>query len=431
METSLVLLWALIVVYTLISLWLGKFSITMPIFVVLLSAVLGGSALGWIQIPVSANSVETLIEITLGLLLFADASALDFNKVREDVSLPGRLLLIVLPLVIFLGAAVAFILFPGEGIGFALLVATILAPTDAALGLPIFNNPRMPARISRALNVESGLNDGIATPLVTLFIALSLEEMTHGQGGFLFSALSQIAIGIGVGIGLGLLGGWLFAKAEKNEWATLEAMQIGNPALALLTFFLAQGLGGNSFVAVFVAGIMFGYISKHRLHEATEFTEVTGTLLSVFVWMVFGAVLVVPLFTKFNALALVYALLSLTIIRMIPVAIGLIGTRLRLDTVLMMGWLGPRGLASVVFLIMANEASREAQVPSDMLIAIISWTIFLSVILHGISALPLANWYGSRMEKANPDIAELLGVQETHVSHRRRILTLPSRKSDG
>jgi len=418
METGMVLLLAVIVIYALISLWLGKFSITMPMIFVLLGALFGTYAIGWIRFSLSTKEVESLVEITLGLLLFADASTLDFYKVRDDASLPARLLLIVLPLVILIGALVAFVFFPGEGIGTAFLVATILAPTDAALGLPIFNNPRVPARIRRALNVESGLNDGIATPLVTIFIAFSLENLTHAQEGFLVSAFFQIAIGLGVGIGLGLLGGWLFAAADKKGLASREAMQIGNPALALLTFFFAKGLGGNSFVAVFIAGILFGYVTRHLLHEATEFTEITGTLLSVFVWTMFGSALVVPIFTNFIPLALFYALLSLTIIRMIPVAIGLIGTRMRLDTVLMMGWLGPRGLASVVFLIMANEAAREAQVSVDLMIATVTWTILLSVILHGFSALPLANWYGSRMEKAHPDTAELLETPELRVRRR-------------
>ena len=425
MLSSPILIFAMILIYTLISLKLGKFSITMPIFVVLVSAFLSIKAFSLLQLSVSSTSVETLVELTLGLLLFADASALDFNKVKDDTSLPGRLLLIGLPLVILIGALTAFIFYRSEGIGFAFLVATILAPTDAALGLPIFNNPRMPIRISRALNVESGLNDGIATPLVTLFIALSIEELTHTQHNFIVSALYQIGIGAGVGIVLGILGGWLFDRAEKNKWTSPEAMQIGNLALALLIFFVAQALGGNSFIAVFIAGIMFGYRTKHHLHEATGFTEVTGTLFSVFVWMVFGAQLVVPIIKNFNPLFFLYGVFSLTLIRMIPVAISMMGTKLRLDTVLVMGWFGPRGLASVVFLIMAREAAIEAQIQTDLLVGTISWTILLSVLLHGITALPLANWYGSRMDKASSDIPELMDVSQPHTVHRRRVFTNP------
>ncbi|MFN2195128.1 MAG: cation:proton antiporter [Anaerolineales bacterium] len=419
MEAGLTLLLALIVIYTLISLRLGKISITMPMFFVVLGAVFGAFALGWIQFSISTTLVGLLTELTLGLLLFADASTLDFDQIRDEPSLPARLLLIALPLVILLGALVAFLMFPGQGIGFAFLVASILAPTDAALGLAIFNNPRVPVRIRRALNVESGLNDGIATPLVTFFLALNLEEMEQGQFNFILPALSEITIGIVVGVLLGLLGGWLFATAKKKGWTTRNAMLIGNPALAILIYRLADSLGGNSFVAVFTAGLLFGYITRHQLHEATEYTEITGTLLSITVWTIFGAALVIPLFVNFNLRAFIYALLSLTVIRMIPVAISLIRKHLRLDTILMMGWLGPRGLASVVFLILARDAAVEAQVSPDLLTGVVAWTILLSVILHGATALPLANWYGARMEKVDPGAAELIDVREIQVRGRR------------
>jgi NhaP-type Na+/H+ or K+/H+ antiporter len=184
-------------------------------------------------------------------------------------------------------------------------------------------------------------------------------------------------------------------------------------------FFVAKELGGNGFVAVFVGGILFGYATRHVLHDAIEYTELSGTFLSLFVWTIFGAVITIPLMQNFQPLALLYALLSLTVIRMIPVAIALIGTRLRKDSILMMGWLGPRGLASVVFLIMAYEAAHKAHVEVDLLVATVGWTILLSVLLHGASALPLANWYGRRLENADPDIPEMVEVSEPKTLRHR------------
>jgi len=419
METGLVLFFGLVVVYTLYALWLGRFSITMPMVFVVIGALTGAHALGWIQFSLTAPDVESLTEVTLALLLFADASTLNFTQVKDDTSMPGRLLLIGLPLTILLGGLTAFSLFPGEGIGFALLLGTILAPTDAALGLPIFNNPRVPVRIRRALNVESGLNDGIASPMVVLFIALTLEEMSNMGGGvWLATALSEIAIGASVGILLGLAGGWLFRQAVEKHWTSNSARQIGNPALALLVFFGARYLNGNGFVAVFVAGILFGFAIRDLLRDATEYTEISGTLLSLFVWTIFGSTMVIPMLKSFNALAFIYALLSLTLVRILPVAIALIGTRMRLDTKLMMGWLGPRGLASVVFMIMAYTAAFEAHVPTDNLLATVGWTILLSVLLHGISALPLANWYARRLETASPNSPELIDIPELRTKRR-------------
>jgi NhaP-type Na+/H+ or K+/H+ antiporter len=424
MQTELAIFFGLVVVYTAFALWLGRFSITMPMVFVAAGAIIGAQGLGLVVISIGAGDVETLTEITLALLLFADASTLSFRRVRDDAELPGRLLVIAMPLVIVLGGIVAFGLFPEEGIGFALLLGAILAPTDAALGLPIFNNPRVPVRIRRALNVESGLNDGIATPFVTLFTALAVAEESHRAGGWLVSALTDIGIAVGAGAVVGLLGGWLFAAAVRRQLTSKGTEQIGNLALALGAYFGSAALGGNGFIAAFVGGIMFGHITRHHEHEATEFTETGGTLLSLFVWAAFGANLVIPLFTAFDPLALLYGLLSLTLIRMLPVSIAMIGTHLRRDTLLMMGWLGPRGLASVVFTLLAFESFREAARSHETLFAMAGWTILLSVLLHGLSALPLANWYARRLETADPEAPELAEVPELG-ARRRKPLSLP------
>jgi NhaP-type Na+/H+ or K+/H+ antiporter len=412
MPAGIAVFFGLVVVYGALTVWLGRFSIGMPIAFVAVGALLGTNHL------ITSKDAELLTEMTLALLLFADASTLHFRQVRDDVRLPGRLLVFGMPLVVALGALMAYGLFPGEGLGFALLLATILAPTDAALGLPIFNNPRVPVRIRRALNVESGLNDGIATPLVALFVAMALAHETHGPGIWLLSALGEIGIGVAVGVAAGLLGGWLFATATKRGWSAATGEQIGNMALALCAFWAAKALGGNGFVAAFLGGLLFGHATHERLHVATEFTEVSGTLLSLFVWTAFGANLVPPLLQGFSPLSLLYALLSLTVIRMIPVAISMIRTRLRADTVLMMGWFGPRGLASVVFLLMAYEAFHEAGRDYGLLADTATWTILLSVVFHGFSALSLAKWYARRLETAEPDAPEMVELPELGIRRR-------------
>jgi len=420
MVNGIAIFFALIVIYMVFGYALGRISITMPMFFVIGGAIIGAEGLGWISFGLEASEVETLTEVTLALLLFADAATLKFGEVRDDAKMPGRLLVIAFPLVLLFGALTGFILFPSEGIGFALLLGAILAPTDAALGLPIFNNSHVPVRIRRALNVESGLNDGLASPLVTLFIALALEQMSGAQDqNWLLGAVSAIGVALVVGAVLALASGWLFAQAVKKNWTSSIARQIGNPALALLIFFVTKQLGGNGFVAVFVAGLLFAYITRNVLHEAIEFTEITGTFLSLFVWTIFGSIIVLPLFKDFNALALLYAILSLTAVRMIAVAIALMGAHLRKDTTLMMGWLGPRGLASVVFLIMAYEAAHKVHVETNLLVETVGWTILLSVILHGASALPLANWYARRLEGANPNIPEMAEADEPLTLRRK------------
>jgi sodium/hydrogen antiporter len=416
-ETEWVLFLLLVVLYTVFAAWLGRFSITMPVVLVFAGALTGPDALDLIDISATTAVAETVTEITLAVLLFADASTLDLGEVRRDAGFPTRLLSIGMPLTVLLGAVAAYALFPDEGIGFALLVGAVLAPTDAALGLPIFTNPRVPMRIRRALNIESGLNDGIATPLVTLFIALAVEEQQATQNGWLFDALSDIGLAILVGVAVGFVGGRLFVIAVANNWTTATAQHVGNLALALGVYWTALSIGGNGFIAAFVGGLVFGATTRYRMREATEFTEESGTVLSTFVWTIFGISLVLPLVRAFDGNAFIFAVLALTIVRMVPVAISMIGTELRRDTVLVMGWLGPRGLASVVFMLIAVDALRESQEEIDQLAMMAGWTIVLSVFLHAVTAVPIANWYAQRLQTASPDAPELVPGPELSPHH--------------
>ncbi len=407
-----VILALVVVIYALFASWLGNRSLTMPIFFVVIGALTGPYGLGWVQISVTSEEVKVLVEMTLALLLFSDAATLELQQLEHDAGLPTRLLALALPMIILLGGVLAFILFPQEGIGFALLIGAILAPTDAALGLAIFTNPRVPVRIRRALNVESGLNDGIATPFVTLFTALAVAELTQSLHDWFAGAAVAILVAVAVGAGLGALGGWLFAGAVRRGLTSRATEQIGMLALAFLIYYTSIELGGNGFIAAFIGGLFFNFITRHELHETLEFTEATGTTFSLLVWTIFGFILVIPLFTSFNPLALLYAVLSLTRIRMVPVAISLIGTHLRTDPKVLMGWLGPRGLASVVFTLIAYEAFHQISRPHEILFAVAGWTILLSVLLHGLSAQPLAKWYAKRLQAAPASIPELVDVPE-------------------
>ena len=418
MTIGLSLFFILVILYALFARRLDRLSITIPMVFVIFGALLGPSGLGFFQRTVEGLTVERFAELTLVLLLFADAATLSFHQISEDRMLPARLMLVGTPLTIVLGGLIALVLFPGEGLGFALLLGTILAPTDAALGLQIFNNKKVPLRIRRALNVESGLNDGIATPFVTLFTALALSEGLSTQGPFLMPALLQIVIAVGVAIVVGLGGGWLFARAVERGWTSKLAEQIGGVALALAAYSVSVVTGGNGFIAAFVSGLLFGFITRGLVHEGIEFPETTGTFFSLFVWTIFGAYGVGPVLQAFNPLALLFAILALTLIRMLPVAIATLGLKFRGDTILMMGWFGPRGLASVVFTLIAMESFREAGQQIEMLVTMAVWTILLSVFLHGMTAIPLANWYAKRLQSAAADTPELIEAAEMKIYRR-------------
>ncbi|HYI16371.1 MAG TPA: cation:proton antiporter [Thermomicrobiales bacterium] len=396
----------LIAIGVLASEWMARHSVSLPIIFLLGGWILGQHVLSFVDLSLETEVVKELTELTLALLLFADASTLRRRRVQQEAGIEGRLLSIGLLLTIALGGLLAFVFFPDDDLGIVLLIGAALAPTDAALGLPIFTNRNIPVRIRQSLNVESGLNDGIVTPFVTLFIALAVSEVPTSEGGWLADAASELLLGVTVGVVVGVVGGWLIRAALSRNYTSPEMAQIAFFSLSIAAFFGSRELDGNGFIAAFVAGLFCGTMLKHSTTEAAEFTETAGTGASLFVWAVFGASLVpLALDEALSWQVVVFAILALTVMRMIPVAIAMIGTGFRRDTIAIMGWFGPRGLASVVFLVTAIVALEEGGLPLT-LIGAMTWTIGLSVILHGISAGPLARWYGARIEKASDEIPE-------------------------
>jgi NhaP-type Na+/H+ or K+/H+ antiporter len=397
---GVVALAVVVVAYTMVASKLDRWWITGPMVFVAAGAVLGPDGLGVLPFALDNETVLTITELTLALLLFADASTVRLGDVEGDARLPQRLLFVGLPLTIVAGALLAWLVIPGVGWAAAALIATILAPTDAALGLAVVTNKAVPVRIRRALNVESGLNDGIATPFVTLFIAAVAAEEALGGTAWGWEAVKQTGLAIVAAIVVGYLGGRLLHGAAARGWTSDVSEQIGILALALLTFEASVTIGGNGFIAAFVGGLLFGSAARSHLRASVQFTETLGLSASFLVWSIFGAFSVGALLTEhFTVRPLVYAILSLTVIRMVPVAIALAGTRLRLATVAFVGWFGPRGLASVVFMLLALEALEHAG-GGTTLVAAITWTILLSVVLHGVSASGLAARYGASIRKA-------------------------------
>ncbi len=320
----------LVLLYAAMAERLNRWSISMPLIFVAGGLVL--NRLGVFPLTLKYEGIKELTEITLALLLFADASTLNLWQVGRDAGLPARLLLIGLPLMLLFGALLAAGLFPAEGLAAAALLGAILAPTDAALGLPIFNNPNVPARIRRALNVESGLNDGIATPFVVLFIAIVVGEYAP-QSHWLINAATQIGLAVIVGSLTGLGGGWLLGQTAHRKWTNEIWEQIAILGLGLAAYFTSLAVGGNGFIAAFVAGIVFGAATRDHFAKPTELTENNGSFLSVIVWTIFGAILVpIAVSNTTDLRPIVYAVLSLTVIRMISVALALKGARLRRDT---------------------------------------------------------------------------------------------------
>lgn len=372
--------------------------LTPPIFFVGIGWLLAGHGSGLLEIHVDEHVIHTLAELTLVLVLFTDASRIDLALLRKEHRIPVRLLSIGMPLTIVLGTLAAAWLFPAFTLWEAALLAAILAPTDAALGQAVVSSPKVPVKIRQALNVESGLNDGIALPLVLLFLS-TCAAAVEGQGGaeyWLRFAALQVTLGPLVGVAVGWIGGRLVERATVRGWMNHSFQHLSSLGLAVLAFGGAEVIGGNGFIAAFVAGLTLGNVTKNMCECLYDFAEAEGQLMTLLVFLVFGAVMVPEALAHATWQTWLYAILSLTVIRMLPVFVSLLGMHLRPATVGFLGWFGPRGIASILFgLIVVSKSVLRG---SEEIFSIVLLTVLLSVILHGLTAYPGALWYSRLSE---------------------------------
>ena len=363
---------------------------------VLAGFLFGGQALGWVDVQIGGEGLKILAELTLALVLFTDSANTNLATLRRIETIPIRLLFIGLPLTIVLGFAMGWLLFDELGLFEVALLATMLAPTDAALGKAVVTNPAVPESVRESLNVESGLNDGICVPVLLFFLALAVGDTESGHAAGLMAKLTLQAIGIGVLVGgvAGLVGGRLIRHCSTRGWVAGSWIQIPVIALALTCFATAQWLEGSGFIACFVAGMIFGTTEKRNKGRFLEAAEGVGDSMALVTWLMFGAVAVGITWQYLDWRVIAYALTSLTVIRIVPVFLATLGLKLRWDTRLFMGWFGPRGLASIVFVVLVTDETLPG---SEVLATTVTWTILLSVLLHGLSANALSKAYGARL----------------------------------
>ncbi len=396
--TAVVLVSAAIFVWGTVAAGLERADLTAPIVFTLVGAAL--TALDLVDTQAAPEILKPLAEITLVWVLFSDAARVRVQDFRADLGRYARLLGIGLPLTILLGWGLAGWMLADLDVWLALLVAAALAPTDAALGVPVVTNRAVPSRVRRLITVESGLNDGVATPVVMLAIAgAASAEGLQGASG-VGEALLELALGVLVGGALGFGGGALLRWTRHRGWTAEGFAGPAVLALALVAYAGALALHGNGFVAAFCGGLAFGASAGRRGATELVFLEQTSGLVSLLVWLAFGAVGVPLVLDRAVASTVLYAVLSLTLVRMVPVALALIGSGLDRETVLFVGWFGPRGLASLVFGLLALE---ELGPSADEAVAVIAVTVFLSVLVHGATAGPLAQRYGRAARSRGPE----------------------------
>lgn len=395
-EVTFAVLMLVVLGWAIVSDRLARWNITGPLVFSVFGYVLANRDWGPLTVDVEAPSVHLLAELTLALLLFSDAARVNLSTLRHDIGVPARLLGIGLPLTVLLGSLAAAWLFQDFTWALAGFVGAALAPTDAALSAQVINDERIPMRVRRALNVESGLNDGIVTPIVVFTLAVAAGHLDgHDASATAIQPLLELAIGILVGLAVGWGSAKLIALGSRHSWILPGGRRLAALAAAVGSFAAAGALGGNGFIAAFVAGIAFGAALPPDVvdpAEVGEFPELLGEVLSLAVWFLFGAALVPVAFEYFSVWILVYSVLSLTVIRMIPVALAMLGTAQDRETVLFIGWFGPRGLASVVFALLAIEELGPSEAAGQA-VSVVTFTVLLSVVVHGVTAGPVGGRY--------------------------------------
>ena len=372
-------------------------SITAPMVFTAVGVVVGAKALGFVDLEQHGEEIKLLTEATLTVVLFSDASRIDLRTLRGEAGVPARLLGIGLPLTLLVGFVVALALFDGLAWAEALLIAVILAPTDAALGQVVVTLKRLPPGVRQSLNVEGGLNDGICVPLFFIVLAVAQAEEQDAPGRkALRLVFEQIGYGAVAGVIAGTVAAAVVVVAGRRGLVSAAWFQVVPLAGAALAFGIAQPVGGSGFIAAFVGGAFFGGLRRRRGGEASYLIEDAGALLAAVTFVVFGAVLLVPALGDITWQIALYAVLSLTIVRMIPVGMAMVGTGAHRPTVAFLGWFGPRGLASIVLALLLVE---EGGLPNDDVILIVTFvTVGVSVFAHGVSAAPLARRYADWIE---------------------------------
>ncbi|KJY84401.1 sodium:proton antiporter [Vibrio galatheae] len=379
--------------YTLIAKRIENSGISGPIVYVCLGLLLGEYGFGVIGGSAQANEIRLFADLTLALILFSDAANSNLAVLKQKAMYPIRMLLLGLPGAIVLGTLAAVVLLDVLSFVEAAILATMLAATDAALGKAVISNPKVPAPVSEGLNVESGLNDGLCVPVLLLLIAVATSssdaELTTSHALMVF--VEELGIGAIVGLSLAFIGAKLLQWSASKDWLSEVWAQLTVGAIALCSFGLAQTLHGSGYIAAFTGGLLFGHLASRHKHQLVLTTESIAELLAMLTWILFGAAVIGQVIGLFSANMIIYALVSLTVVRILPIYLSFLGTSVSAGHRWFMGWFGPRGLASIVFTIIV----LDADLPGGKFIALtVTCTVILSLVLHGITAKPLAERIG-------------------------------------
>jgi NhaP-type Na+/H+ or K+/H+ antiporter len=413
-----------LLVYALLSRRLAATPITAPIVFVTVGFVIGPRVLDVLDVNVGSTELRHVAELTLALMLFSDAAALDTRRLTREAGLPARLLALALPLSIVLGSVLAFVFFPDLLFFEAVALAVLLAPTDAALGQSVVSDTRVPSRIRQGLNVESGLNDGFCVPLLLAAVAFAeLEEAPTFDGQVLVDLVEEMAIAGAIGAVVAVIVATLSKATIGRGWMEERWGQIVPLIATAAAYVITVDFGGSGFIGAFIAGLLYGRLLGATAHQSTELTEDLGQLFSAVTFLLFGAVMLDRGISEIDVQIVMYAILSLTLVRMLPVAVSLIGTGAKRETAAFVGWFGPRGLATIVFaLIVVEESGLDG---TRRIVDVATLTVLFSVFAHGLTARALtdryAGWLSANRDRLVFETEDVESIVRTRPA-RHRIL---------
>ena len=375
-----------------------RLSTTMVTAPMVFLALGGGLALtGWFDRGAVGESLHIVAEVSLIVLLFFDASQTDLKALKKHHLWPKRMLLIGLPLAVVIGTIAASMFLP-DWPWFALaLIAALLAPTDAAFGQSVISNKDVPERVRRGLTVESGLNDGLALPIILLFASLTGEAVDGDARNWIMFGLGQVVLGPLAGLFVGFAGAKLMMLASDREWTAPIFEGISSLAVAGAAYLLAGEIGGNGFIATFIAGLTFGNMVRGRFDFVFEFTDGEGQLLMWAAFFMLGLGLLPEAIGELTLWMFAFIMVSLLIVRPVSIWLSLLWTDTSYPTRLFFGWFGPRGLATALFALLILPQIGGTYAQTIMAVAINA--VWISALLHGASAAPLGKWFGRIMQR--------------------------------
>ena len=386
-----------VLAYALVSRRLSQSIITPPIVFALFGYCLSGLVLDG-DGHARLEAMHVIMELTLVLVLFTDASRIEFRRSGRASGLPLRLLLVGLPLTIALGAFAAKAVFPTLSLASAVILAIILAPTDAALGMAVVSNPLVPEWLRKTLNIESGLNDGLAVPLLSIALFYAAQPALESTlGAWLWFVIRQIVVAVATGAAVGYIGAKLLEFGAARDWIEHSYLHFACLALAILAFTSAEMFHSSGFVAAFIAGLALGNTSRRLSERFTEFAELEGQLLILLTFAIFGIQMIPWTIERLNWESGLYALLSLTLVRMLPVWVSLVGAGVNQTARGFIGWFGPRGVASIIFLLVVVQDGNLAEADRVIVFTASAGTVLASIFLHGLTAMPAVRKFGPRM----------------------------------